>query len=49
MVKLVIGAGADAVVVGTALVDKLANPMACAEFMLSLRVVCHECTPPLLV
>ncbi len=37
MVKLVIGAGADAVVVGTALVDKLTNQRACMEFMLSLR------------
>ncbi|ADY01627.1 tryptophan synthase, alpha subunit [Vulcanisaeta moutnovskia 768-28] len=37
MVKLVISAGADAVVVGTALVDKLNDQRACVEFMTRLR------------
>ncbi len=37
MVKLVIGVGADAVVVGTALVDKLSDPGSCKEFLARLR------------
>ncbi|WP_054842993.1 tryptophan synthase subunit alpha [Vulcanisaeta distributa] len=37
MVRLVINAGADAVVVGTALVDKLNDQRACTEFMAKLR------------
>jgi Tryptophan synthase alpha chain len=37
MVRLVINAGADAVVVGTALVDKLGNGEECRRFMMELR------------
>ena len=37
MVKLVISAGADAVVVGTALVDKLGDQRSCMEFLTRLR------------
>jgi hypothetical protein len=37
MVRLVINAGADAVVVGTALVDKLGNGEECRGFMMELR------------
>jgi len=37
MVRLVINAGADAVVVGTALVDRLNNEEECRRFMMNLR------------